>query len=286
MAETANKVLTLAPKSPYASGSIRFRVYGTNTVCNASIVLAGNTTDQAQSDGTVLANANASGTQTYNGIISGDGGFISRGTGVAILNGVNTYAGGTTPTAGAIGLGNNAALGTGPLNLAAETPNTTGSGTVFAAGGSRTIANLIQYPGGTNNQPLIITITNLGATLQVGDTFTLFSKAMSNGAAMTVTGGGVNWTNKLALDGSIKVLSLISTINTNAFTLTNSISGNVLTLSWPVDHTGYRLQAQTNSLSNGLGTNWATIPGSASVNSTNFTINPANGSVFYRLIYP
>ena len=283
MAETANKVLTLAPKSPYASGSIRFRVYGTNTVCNASIVLAGNTTDQAQSDGTVLANANASGTQTYNGIISGDGGFISRGTGVAILNGVNTYAGGTTPTAGAIGLGNNAALGTGPLNLAAETPNTTGSGTVFAAGGSRTIANLIQYPGGTNNQPLIITITNLGATLQVGDTFTLFSKAMSNGAAMTVTGGGAVWTNKLAVHGTIQVIPGVNTSPTN---ITAKVNGSNLEMTWPADHIGWRLQAQTNNLATGLRTNWVDVPNTATVNAGTNPINAANGAVFYRMVYP
>ena len=283
MAETANKVLTLAPKSPYASGSIRFRVYGTNTVCNASIVLAGNTTDQAQSDGTVLANANASGTQTYNGIISGDGGFISRGTGVAILNGVNTYAGGTTPTAGAIGLGNNAALGTGPLNLAAETPNTTGSGTVFAAGGSRTIANLIQYPGGTNNQPLIITITNLGATLQVGDTFTLFSKAMSNGAAMTVTGGGAVWTNKLAVHGTIQVIPGVNTSPTN---ITAKVNGSNLEMTWPADHIGWRLQAQTNGLATGLRTNWVDVPNTATVNAVTNPINAANGGVFYRMVYP
>ena len=276
-------MLTLAPKSPYASGSIRFRVYGTNTVCNASIVLAGNTTDQAQSDGTVLANANASGTQTYNGIISGDGGFISRGTGVAILNGVNTYAGGTTPTAGAIGLGNNAALGTGPLNLAAETPNTTGSGTVFAAGGSRTIANLIQYPGGTNNQPLIITITNLGATLQVGDTFTLFSKAMSNGAAMTVTGGGAVWTNKLAVHGTIQVIPGVNTSPTN---ITAKVNGSNLEMTWPADHIGWRLQAQTNNLATGLRTNWVDVSNTATVNAVTNPINAANGAVFYRMVYP
>jgi hypothetical protein len=49
---------------------------------------------------------------------------------------------------------------------------------------------------------------------------------------------------------------------------------------------GWRLQIQTNSLSEGIGTNWATVPNSASVNSTNIVIHPANGSVFLRLVYP
>jgi hypothetical protein len=44
------------------------------------------------------------------------------------------------------------------------------------------------------------------------------------------------------------------------------------------------LQVQTNSA--GLGTNWVTIPGSDSVTSTNFPINPAARSVFYRMVYP
>jgi len=28
------------------------------------------------------------------------------------------------------------------------------------------------------------------------------------------------------------------------------------------------------------------VPGSTSVNTVNITINPANGTVFYRMVYP
>ena len=38
-----------------------------------------------------------------------------------------------------------------------------------------------------------------------------------------------------------------------------------LTLSWPADHTGWRLQAQTNNPTTGLGTNWFDVPGSAMI---------------------
>ena len=31
---------------------------------------------------------------------------------------------------------------------------------------------------------------------------------------------------------------------------------------------------------------WVAVPNSANVNTTNMTINPANGTVFYRLVYP
>ncbi len=57
-------------------------------------------------------------------------------------------------------------------------------------------------------------------------------------------------------------------------------------LSWPQDHLGWRLQIQTNSLGNGFGTNWVTVPNSTNVIGTNIVINPTNGSVFFRMIYP
>jgi hypothetical protein len=43
---------------------------------------------------------------------------------------------------------------------------------------------------------------------------------------------------------------------------------------------------QTNDLSAGLGTNWINVPGSAGVNSTNITVDPAKPAVFFRLVYP
>jgi hypothetical protein len=62
------------------------------------------------------------------------------------------------------------------------------------------------------------------------------------------------------------------------------VSGNLLNISWPV--AGGRLQAQTNSPGVGIGTNWVTVPGSTATNSVVFPIDPANGSVFYRLAIP
>src|ERR1035437_2767629 len=75
-------------------------------------------------------------------------------------------------------------------------------------------------------------------------------------------------------------------VATNPTNITSTVSGNVLTLSWPADHIGWRLQTQTNSLSTGLGSGWTDVAGSTTVNSFNVTINPANGTVFYRMVYP
>jgi alpha-L-fucosidase 2 len=64
------------------------------------------------------------------------------------------------------------------------------------------------------------------------------------------------------------------------------LSGEQLTLTWPRDHTGWSLQTQTDSLSTGVGTNWVTVPGSTLTNQNFFSVNPANGMVLFRLIYP
>jgi autotransporter-associated beta strand protein len=137
-----------------------------------------------------------------------------------------------------------------------------------------------------------LTVTNIGAGLQVGDTFQLFSTNISGFATVnlpmndTVNYKAYTWNNNLAVNGTIVVLTAIQTVNPNPTNITVQVSGNMLTLSWPADHLGWTLQVQTNSLSTGLGTNWVAIPNSMNVTFTNITINPTNGSVFYRMVYP
>ncbi|HVU27473.1 MAG TPA: DUF5703 domain-containing protein [Verrucomicrobiae bacterium] len=59
-----------------------------------------------------------------------------------------------------------------------------------------------------------------------------------------------------------------------------------LQISWPSDHRGWELQAQTNSPSAGLGTNWVTLPDSTTTNQMILQTDSTNGSVFFRLVYP
>jgi hypothetical protein len=72
---------------------------------------------------------------------------------------------------------------------------------------------------------------------------------------------------------------------TNSVPVTFTVSSGNLNLNWPPDHLGWTLQEQTNSLSAGLGTNWFTVPGSASVTNEIIPIRSTNGAVFYRLFY-
>jgi cellulose 1,4-beta-cellobiosidase len=60
------------------------------------------------------------------------------------------------------------------------------------------------------------------------------------------------------------------------------ISGAQMQFSWPQDHTGWNLEVQTNSL---IGTNWVMVPNSTFTNQFLFPIDPASGSVFFRLVY-
>ena len=59
-----------------------------------------------------------------------------------------------------------------------------------------------------------------------------------------------------------------------------------LQLNWSSDHTGWRLQAQTNVWNTGLGTHWVDVPNSNQTNRFFVPIMATNGSVFYRLVYP
>ncbi|HKI68648.1 MAG TPA: hypothetical protein VKA67_03610, partial [Verrucomicrobiae bacterium] len=125
-----------------------------------------------------------------------------------------------------------------------------------------------------------LTVSKSGPALAVGDRLFLFNKPVVNGGTLSVTGAGVQWTNNLAVDGSIAVLSVIPATPTN---LTASVTGKTLSLAWPTEYKGWTLQAQTNPLEIGLNTNWVDMTGSAWMTSTSLTINPANPAVFFRL---
>ncbi len=148
-------------------------------------------------------------------------------------------------------------------------------------------ADKLVLGSGTLNFGGTLTVTNVGGPLQAGDSFQMFS-ASSYGGNFAATnlpalGSGLAWNNSLAVNGTIDVVSLVSLVPTN---LVFAVSGTNLTLSWPADHTGWRLQMQTNSLGQGLGTNWVTVTGSTNSNQAIIPIILANPSAFFRLVYP
>jgi len=90
----------------------------------------------------------------------------------------------------------------------------------------------------------------------------------------------------LASNSIFSTASAVSTIGVLGTNLLAVPLGNTLKLSWPADHTGWRLQAQTNLLTQGLGTNWSDVPGSVNTNQTTVPLTTTNGVVFFRMVFP
>ena len=136
----------------------------------------------------------------------------------------------------------------------------------------------------TNASTGTLTVTNLGPNLTVGEQFYLFNQPVPNGNTLTIASPpGVTFTNQLALNGSITVLSVVS-INPNPTNLNYSVSGNTLHLSWPTDHLGWLVQS--NSVNLAVLANWHDVPNSQNATSLTVTMNPADRQVFYRLRHP
>jgi hypothetical protein len=84
-------------------------------------------------------------------------------------------------------------------------------------------------------------------------------------------------------------LSVTVAPNPNFTTRTNLsifVTTNHVDISWPADHLGWRLESQTNDVQVGLSTNWFTVPDSTVTNHMVMPLDPANGSVFFRIAYP
>jgi fibronectin-binding autotransporter adhesin len=154
----------------------------------------------------------------------------------------------------------------------------------LAAAGSTSIT----VNGGT------LILTNIGPDMVAGDVFQLFNKAIIGTGFNTISLPVSNALNtvqytyqtNLFTDGTIKVLTGGSPLANYSTNITATVSGNTLTISWPSTHLGWELALQTNSINVGIANNWVTNYGTANVTSTNFTIDPNNGSVFYRLVHP
>jgi hypothetical protein len=135
--------------------------------------------------------------------------------------------------------------------------------------------------GGT----LTVTYAGPPADLAAGDKFTLFAAVPVNSSPTLVLpppGSGLAWTNKIFVDGSIEVIPCACGEPTTPPTITMSTSPTSIGLSWPVSYTSFVLLGQTNPITIGLSSNWGAVPGVAG-NAVTIPIDPANGTVFFRL---
>ena len=199
--------------------------------------------------------------------------------------------------AGLLNLTNGSSLAPGESGIGTLTiTNTTANTATVLFGGTTTLElnrgttpNSDRIVSATNIFGGTLTVVNTGAALVQGDTFTLFT-SLTNRGAFAITNlpalaTGLGWSNSLAINGKLTVV-VAYTPNPNPTNITSSVANGVLTLAWPADHTGWRLQVQTNGLASGLGTNWVNVAGATTTNQVAIPVNSANGAVFYRLVYP
>jgi autotransporter-associated beta strand protein len=188
---------------------------------------------------------------TINGIVAGTGStnnlLLKTGAGTLILATNTTYIANTTVSNGVMSL---------------TYPNLSTNSTVTIAAGATLDLNFTNSANTTN---IVAGLVVNGVSQPAG--------LYNSGDAAYITSGG-----------SLLVVPAV-TINPNPGTIQVSVSGNTLNLAWPTN-AGWLLQAQTNSLQTGLGTNWVTLPGSDSVTNLSVTVNPTNGATFYRMIHP
>jgi cellulose 1,4-beta-cellobiosidase len=157
-----------------------------------------------------------------------------------------------------------------PVGLAA----TPGNNQVGLSWNASSGATSYKVKRSTTNGGSYTTMTNVAAT-------TSTDVGLSNGTTYYYVVSAVNISGEST--NSLQVSATPS--STAPVDVSIAASGGMLRLSWPADHTGWRLQVQTNNLATGLGTNWFDVLGSATTNGMTSPMDLISGSVFYRLVY-
>ena len=259
----------------------------------------------------------------YNGT---QGSVTKTGNGILMLNTNNTYTGNTIITSGTLAVGATGSIGGTTNLLIAGSATLDVSAAGLTLSGSQTLANssstavlngnvnaslgtlALGFASGTpslnvTNGTLTlaptstIKVNNTSAPLAIGS-YKLVSKATAGNVgsvtgtvptAFALGGNGMvgGATNSLQITGGELYLVVTATVNTTPTNIVSTVSGNTLTLAWPMDHTGWKLQVQTNTLTTGLGTNWFDWPytDSTATNSVSVTLDPNAPTVFFRMVY-
>jgi autotransporter-associated beta strand protein len=265
----------------------------------ANSTLSGSTTNLIAPGTTYSIGANGNNTVFSGRIINGldTVSVVKVGAGSLLLDGASTYTGSTVVSNGFFG-GNGsiaspltvmpgATLTPGdPIGTFTVNNTATLNGTILMQLNQDT-SDMLSVSGAITASGSLI-VTNIGPNIANGTTFHLFNKAVTGLTdtlpATDPTGTKTyTWTDHVSTDGSITLNS--GGVNPAPTNIVTSVSGNVLSLGWPSDHTGWTLQAQTNPLTTGISTNWVNVTGSSLTNMINMTVNPTNGAVFYRLLY-
>ena len=247
---TSGRVLALTK-----SGPAMLTLAGTNAYSGPTTV----------SDGTLLINGSLSNSAVtvQNGATLGGGGSV--GGAVSVENGGTLSPG---VSLGTLFISNSLTLaGTTLMELNASN------------GQSDRVAGLtnVSY-GGT------LVVSNLAGTLTNGQSFQLFNatgtRAGNFSSIVPALMGGRTW----SFNPTNGELSILITMATNPPTLTLTMSGGTVALTWPASHLEW--VAQSNTVDVTRPDEWFDIPGSWNGTNLDIVPNPSVGRMFYRLRSP
>jgi fibronectin-binding autotransporter adhesin len=135
------------------------------------------------------------------------------------------------------------------------------------------------YRSTTNGGSYSLIASNLTAT-------NLADNAVTNGTAYYYVVTATDLIGSESANSNQAIATPISPLPPTPTNLVHSLSNGMFVLNWPTNYTGWLLEVQTNNLSQGLGTNWATIFSSSNSSSFVIPMEAANPAVFYRLKLP
>jgi hypothetical protein len=215
--------------------------------------------------GTTFNNAGTVRKELTSGVTAFTGGVTFNNTGTmdlqngnVALQGAYTLANGTK-----MGFGLGGSAGNGSISL---------SGAASFAGSASVNLNGLFWPA-------------------VGSSFSLLNYTSESGLLFTnlalAAPGYISWqTNYSATAFVLSVVAHIATNTTPTNLFISTLNSSNIFLQWSGDHTGWSVQAQTNPVTAGIRSNWAAIAGTSLTNQFVLPIDKANGTVFFRMIYP
>ncbi len=284
--KTTDGTVTLNNANTYSGGTTisggRLTVGNDNALGSADVTMAVGTTLGFSGDHTVSNNfaltgqptfvVDADNTATLTGVISdgspgSDAGIVGKsGAGTLILSGANTFSGGTAVSGGRLTVGNDSALGTGDVAMAA--------GTTLAFSGDRTISNNFALTGDptffvdTGNTATVSGVISDGSS-GAGDVAKAGAGALTLSGANSYSGGTTVNAGTLALSGAGTLGATANALAVSGATLdlggTTQIQDGGVTLSGIIQN-GTLSSTGTFTLKAGLVS--AVLAGSGAVNKT------------------
>jgi hypothetical protein len=183
--------------------------------------------------------------------------------------------------------------------------NVVDDGPVTIGGGTLTISNnytmvpatLLSFIVGTNaSQMAVMGNLTLGGTIDIAGglgfgpgTNVLMTCTGSFGGTLPALGSvpvGYSYALDTNTPRQLRLAVIAPTPSLSPVSIAVEAPGDHLVLSWPADHTGWRLQIQTNNSPAGLGANWATWANSQQTNQVFLPVDRTLGAIFLRLVYP